>query len=1190
MSLTLLCGDATTNHLTTCINEAKAWLRDEKNQTYMIVPNNIKFEMEFEALNEWDKESDIKATTRLQVLSFSRLAWTLLGNDYYEQQPLSTSGVMMLVRRLLKDNKDKLQSFRKDYHKVKFSEQLTKTLLELKQGGITPEMMLDFMQASSCDEQINDVTLQRLHDLQLIYPLFLEATSMYMTDNRQMMETLTEVLKKQTLTNTQFIIYGFHHFNSEELLLLSTLMQQTQVIVSLVMPSHIEKEQMFYSTEQTKNALLRVAYDHRVNVEQKQAPSSSSSLPWHKKMNFFFRSAYNHEVLTTESLHDDHLLLYECDQRQTEVEQVAREIIRLVNEEGYRYRDITIMTRDLANYSRLIQPLFDRYHLPYNISNSQKMNHHPLVDALETLFDLVNHPTRQTSIIRLLKTELFVPRHDCDEEMTEEDAFYQWQDEVRTYRNQVDHLDRLIQRSSYQGYEWYPSSKTGEYRPFVWRGIEVNEEKNSHLLIYMHDAETIRQFIIPIIQEFQEIVEHAETGTQLLYDLYAFLIKHGVLFELQQWQKQAITNGQIEEGRRHEQTWQSFVALLDEFNQTQGMFEVEWDIFEETFLLGMQESTYSTVPSTMDQINVVDVVRQRAHHTPIVFIMGCQDGIFPSQVMNNGMMDDQTITSLNDYCQQQDSCIYIGVNEETMIHNETYYAYKASLFATTYCYFTYSKYDEDGKETILSPFLQNMVAAGLRHRTIHSQPSYMVYDHSYISKKAPTMALIIRLLRQAKDQYAFDEQHEPMIHPVWKEIAQYLMTENPLFKRLYDSLVYQNKPALLTEATSEALYKAKEQRVDDQLKKVMDVSVSKIETFYQCQYRYFLQYGLFLREEEEYTLDARLKGTFNHEVIEQVMCRVQEKLLNQQKTMNELRSLSSNDITTLTNEVMGYLLQTEQYSLFHQDGYMEYMKKVMGDDLRHLILALSDMTDCYHDFVATAQELHYGKHGLKPLSLSVNDEWQMLISGKIDRIDFMRNENGEASFAILDYKSKAKTVDMNDIYEGLALQLLTYIDIALHNKDRLMNDYFDQQSNELAFGLTGLLPIKNEKPEYKAGKTYHVKDFYPLSGFYSTDHAPEHIDDYFKGKKDKTALTDEQMTQLLSNNEQLYQKAAQTLVSGEIEMNPYFSQNKTGCQYCPFQSICQFDSRLDENQYRRLRRDISTVDDLIDCIEEEKKK
>ena len=70
----------------------------------------------------------------------------------------------------------------------------------------------------------------------------------------------------------------------------------------------------------------------------------------------------------------------------------------------------------------------------------------------------------------------------------------------------------------------------------------------------------------------------------------------------------------------------------------------------------------------------------------------------------------------------------------------------------------------------------------------------------------------------------------------------------------------------------------------------------------------------------------------------------------------------------------------------------------------------------------------------KPIILNLEDGKKVEITGKIDRIDTAQNEDGKY-LRIIDYKSSAKNIDLNEVYAGLQIQLLTYLDAVCKQED-----------------------------------------------------------------------------------------------------------------------------------------------------------
>src|SRR5690625_5101219 len=103
--------------------------------------------------------------------------------------------------------------------------------------------------------------------------------------------------------------------------------------------------------------------------------------------------------------------LAEAVHPRAELEGVLQEILRLVREENYRYRDMVIFVRDTSEYNDLIQTMFADYEVPIFIDEKRTMLNHPLMEFIRSLFDIIESNWRYDAIFRLLKTG-FIPITD----------------------------------------------------------------------------------------------------------------------------------------------------------------------------------------------------------------------------------------------------------------------------------------------------------------------------------------------------------------------------------------------------------------------------------------------------------------------------------------------------------------------------------------------------------------------------------------------------------------------------------------------------------------------------------------------------------------------------------------------------------------------------------------------------------
>lgn len=89
-------------------------------------------------------------------------------------------------------------------------------------------------------------------------------------------------------------------------------------------------------------------------------------------------------------------------------------------------------------------------------------------------------------------------------------------------------------------------------------------------------------------------------------------------------------------------------------------------------------------------------------------------------------------------------------------------------------------------------------------------------------------------------------------------------------------------------------------------------------------------------------------------------------------------------------------------------------------------------------FVPIGLELGFGGKGpLPPLTFQLKNGCTMELVGRIDRVDKAESSKG-LLLRIVDYKSSDKGLDLAEVYYGLALQMLTYLDLSItHSADWL---------------------------------------------------------------------------------------------------------------------------------------------------------
>lgn len=204
------------------------------------------------------------------------------------------------------------------------------------------------------------------------------------------------------------------------------------------------------------------------------------------------------------------------------------------------------------------------------------------------------------------------------------------------------------------------------------------------------------------------------------------------------------------------------------------------------------------------------------------------------------------------------------------------------------------------------------------------------------------------------------------------------------------------------------------------------------------------------------------------------------------------------------------------------------------------------------------------------LRISASPTDSFTLTGKIDRVDT------DGRYAVVcDYKTGSPKLSLNEIMEGLSLQLITYL-LALSKtkstKDLLpaamMYIYLHGRPKSMSVPPNGI-PHPKEK-ENTNGIFLNDPDVL------RTLDSQSGTDDGFIGvsyvkdgsvKKTSPVLTAEEFEALKALTEKTLIRLYSRLESGEIAIHPVKNGTLSPCSYCPYRSICRFDPALPENSF-----------------------
>ncbi|GGH86154.1 ATP-dependent helicase/nuclease subunit B [Pullulanibacillus pueri] len=1147
MSFRLIIGRAGTGKTLRCFTEIEERLREAPDGSPLlyIVPDQMTFHTEY----AFAKLPGLEGMTRLDVYSFSRLALRILENvGGASRLHLNSVGITMLLRKIITTHKNDLKVFQKAAGQQGFYEILQQTISEFKRYSLSSEDLKEKWEHLNEETQGNETLLvDKLHDLQLIYNALDQALLDKYVDSDDYLTLATEQLPKwEALQTAEVWIDGFERFTPQEQGLLSALMQQARrVTVTLTLDKVYEEPvpydlTLFRATAATCGRLLTLAREAEVDIER---PEELKTVGRFKAKSLAHLESTFEKRPFLQTANDGSIQLIEAVNRREEIEAVAREVLHLVRDKGYRYQDISVLVRDLSSYRDHIETIFTDYHLPVFIDQKRTMHHHPLIELMRSALDTVLQNWRYEAVFRALKTELLYPSDYSSEVLTEA----------------VDRLENHVLAFGIHGPHWKNKA------PWIYRQYRGLEEKDvpqtAKEKALQDDLNHWRWLLADPLLTFERKIKQAKTVRAKCTELYQFLEALDVPAKIESMRNLAEEEGRLDEAREHDQVWKAVLDCLDQLVEVAGDDVLSLEAFAEVLGSGLEALRFALVPPALDQILIGAIDRSRTNEIKAAFILGVNEGILPAKPVEDSIFSDEERETLGE------QALELSPNGREQLLHEEFLIYRALTSPSEKLYLFYPLAGEDGQSLMPSSLVSRMS----RYFT-QLEPEFISGDpyETETSEQEKFIVASSRTLGHVAGQIRRWQKGYPVADLWWSTYNWLIQSEQwrQSTQQVLSSRFYVNKEERLPKETSQDLYG-----------KDIQASVSRMELFNSCPFAQFANYGLRLKDREIYKLEAPDIGQLFHAALKQMT----EELLQQNKQWSELSRLECESLAFDMVERLAPRLQRE--ILLSSSRYF-YLKRKMRDVVVRAALAMNRHAKA-SGFSPVGIELPFGPNQpLPPLDFKLPNGSTMQIVGRIDRVDKGVTSKG-LLLRIIDYKSSAKDLSMTDVYYGIALQMLAYLDVVITHSKTWLGEEADP-AGVLYFHVHNPMLNEKDKPEEEALESRLFKEFKMKGLLIEDEEALRLMDEGLESKrsdiipvafkkdgsftKQSSIAADEDFDVLRQYVRGMMQKVGTEITEGNIGISPYKLKDRTPCTYCSFKSLCQFDLSRPENAYRMLKK------------------
>lgn len=394
----------------------------------------------------------------------------------------------------------------------------------------------------------------------------------------------------------------------------------------------------------------------------------------------------------------------------------------------------------------------------------------------------------------------------------------------------------------------------------------------------------------------------------------------------------------------------------------------------------------------------------------------------------------------------------------------------------------------------------------------------------------------------------------------WQDAMSWFMTSNEWKERirhLASYMAYTNQQEYLSKENARSLYP-----------EGLVTNISQLELYRNCPCCYFIRYGLKASERKVLQWNAADIGTLFHSTLE--------------RYPKELAKCKVTWVTATSEQQDQCIEEALRYSAAKlsqnakQDGRFAYTLKKARKMTKRAIGALTHQLKA-GEFEPEAYEVSFGSEQMPPIEIILDNEHTIFLKGQIDRVDVYTKDGEGKYIKVLDYKSGNKNFSLLELYHGLQLQLLLYLDayLRLNEKNKAAGMFYFHIDTRTVKYETGM--------ELSEALTKQLKQ-YKLSGLAVDDvDILDKMESGVKGeilpakaKKDGTlgsgasVASEAQFRQLIEYMHDLIRGLGKDMLAGKISAKPCKLKEKDACAFCKYHTICQFDTTHKDNTYEQL--------------------
>lgn len=467
----------------------------------------------------------------------------------------------------------------------------------------------------------------------------------------------------------------------------------------------------------------------------------------------------------------------------------------------------------------------------------------------------------------------------------------------------------------------------------------------------------------------------------------------------------------------------------------------------------------------------------------------------------------------NNYFEEEDFVFLVGFNEgeiPLIYKDEDYFSDTQKKIIDIDTSYELNKLEKDGVLTLIRCIDNVVISYKKRHLDEEFYPSILLTDDIFEVREV-----------------TIDEKNVSKKHA---GIIQAKMLDNLIKYDLNDKNLglYYNSVSIPYRTYDNSFGKINPVSLHQYLNSKLTLSYTSIETFYKCQFKFYLENIIRITPYEE-TFHTLIGNLFHY-----VLSKFYEESFNLDIEYQKYIDNSYKDKEITPKE----------------EFYLEKLK----EELKYVLNKLEDFNR-HTTFDKALLE--------KKLEIDISDKIQVTLKGFIDKVLYKENIDS-TKVVVIDYKTGQAEVSLASVDHGLGMQMLIYLYLIKASKifeNPVEVGFFIHQIISKNLAIEAKKTFLEQKNDALKLHGYVTSDDSILKEFDSTYTSSEFISGLKMSKngfyKYSKVLDQEEFNTLLDKTKKKVLEARDKILLADFAINPKkIKDSLIGCQYCTYQDIC----------------------------------